>query len=192
MVIDDLHTHTCTCTWVILASHGPIKGFDRRNPFIGKDNGLSFPLLTGYLNDTGLKSGTVEEWQEAGKSIMWPRGCVFSLMMCTHTFATISPNPSQTHSLYLPNANVLLHSREGKTCRQSYCFPPLSYTCMHMLVHAHIHTAHCFVVLKEGAVFTTGDIFLFNSQYCDASDCRLLFAEQHKENKTEKKYWLVD
>lgn len=35
----------------------------------------------------------------------------------THIFSTINLNPSQTHSLYLPNANVLLHGREGKTCK---------------------------------------------------------------------------
>lgn len=107
----------------------------------------------------------------------------------THTFATISLNPSQTHSLYLPHANVPLHSREGKTCRQTYCFPPLSRTCMCMLVcvHTHTHTNISTVLvrrllsLNNGAFFTIGDIFPFNTvnaampqiaDYCSLTDTK--------------------
>lgn len=90
-----------------------------------------------------------------------------SVWWCAHTLATISLNPSQTHSHYLPNANVPLHSREGKTCRQTYCFPPLFHTRMCMLVHTHTYIdtvlVRCLLSLKNGAFFTIGDIFPFNA-----------------------------
>lgn len=103
-------------------------------------------------------------------------------MMCTHVFATINLNPSQAHSLYLPNANVLLHSREGKTCRQTFSFPPLSHT--HTYAHTCTHTnALIHTVNVQKGEFFRRYVALYSSQCCDAW---LFLFERHNENKTER------
>lgn len=69
--------------------------------------------------------GLVESDRKAGNlSCEMQEGSVLSLIMCTHNCATISLIPSQTHSLYLPNANAAQHSREGKTYQLIFLFSP--------------------------------------------------------------------
>lgn len=130
----------------------------------------------GYLASSGLRhwwilrggAGSVESDRKGGKLSCEPQwGSASSLIMCSHLHHYLCVIPSQTHSLYLPNANTFVHSGEGKHTAD---FLPQSAHTHNTYAHLTHNDAHTLSLIcnsmQDSSWLWQGDTLQLNSFSC--------------------------